>query len=297
MKMDDLIFEFIFEFVFESVFGSFIDGFVGALSAVILPLAVILLLFYFYHAFTWRQIGQKAGLEEDWMPFIPIARSLYRLKIVGDRPWKLFFFMDSTVSWLVLILGLCLCISVGFLFIFILFGILYLVFMFVVTIQYRIKYYRVFDMNPLLVLPSLIVGLNMITMTIDAILAYTKLFDSKGFNQNAEEQNTGRGTEQGCVTGISGEYKGTSLPIEDGQELILGKDPAVCNVVLTEHLDFISHKHCSIRYMAASNTYTLMDYSKNGVFDEQGNPLHSNMQLYPGSVIMLANQDNMFRLG
>ena len=76
--MDDLIFEFIFEFVFESVFGSFIDGFVGALSAVILPLAVILLLFYFYHAFTWRQIGQKAGLEEDWMPFIPIARSLYR---------------------------------------------------------------------------------------------------------------------------------------------------------------------------------------------------------------------------
>lgn len=246
---------------------------------------------YLYHAFTWRQIGRKAGLEEEWLPFIPIARSVYRLKIVGDRFWKILFFMDSRVSWLVIICIFCIF-SFQPVFAIIL-AIGYFIFMLVVTIQYRIKYYRLFGMDTHLVLVSLIPGLNVINTVIDALLAYTKALDGKGAENKASEQSA----EQGRLTGITGEYSGVSLPVEDGQELVLGKDPAVCNIVLGKDSDFISHKHCGIRYIAASNTYILMDYSKNGVFDEQGNALHSNMQLYPGAVIVLANKENMFRVG
>lgn len=264
------------------------------LISLLVPILIItpLLLVYLYHAFTWRQIGRKAGLEEEWMPFIPIARSLYRLKIVGDRPWKILFFMDSSVSWLVMAC-IFFILSLFSLVFAIILAIGYLIFMLVVTIQYRIKYYRLFGMDTHLVLVSLIPGLNAINAVIDALLAYTKALDGNGTENKAGEQSA----EQGRLTGITGEYSGVSLPVEDGQELVLGKDPAVCNIVLGKDSDFISHKHCGIRYIAASNTYILMDYSKNGVFDEQGNALHSNMQLYPGAVIVLANKENMFRVG
>lgn len=287
-----------FKKMLEDLLGSIFGYWMGKvildfLLSLIAPLAIIVVvLVYLYHAFTWRQIGRKAGLEEEWMPFIPIARSIYRLKIVGDRPWKILFFMDSSVSWLVMTCIFSILSLLYWIFAIIL-AIGYFIFMFVVTIQYRIKYYRLFGMDTHLVLVSLIPGLNAINAVIDALLAYTKALDGKGAENKAGEQSA----EQGRLTGITGEYSGVSLPVEDGQELVLGKDPAVCNIVLGKDSDFISHKHCGIRYIAASNTYILMDYSKNGVFDEQGNALHSNMQLYPGAVIVLANKGNMFRVG
>lgn len=113
-----------------------------------------------------------------------------------------------------------------------------------------------------------------------------------------EEKETDVFTE-GNVMCISGDFQGYSFPVKDNKELIIGKDPAVCNVVIDAKYKTISRKHVGIRFDKQHQIYQVVDYSTNGTFVTNGEKLQTNQISYlkKGTVINLGNSDCSFRLG
>lgn len=100
----------------------------------------------------------------------------------------------------------------------------------------------------------------------------------------------------GRIRPISGDYAGEKFKLTDGETLVLGRDPALCNIVFRDQN--ISRRHCAVRYSAAQDRYYVMDLSKNGTFLESGVRLRpqTEMALERGSKIYLINQNNMLML-
>ena len=48
--------------------------------------------------------GHKAKVEGDFMPFIPIARQIYQMKIAECPVWYILFFGSTTITWGLVIL-------------------------------------------------------------------------------------------------------------------------------------------------------------------------------------------------
>ena len=70
----------------------------------------------------------------------------------------------------------------------------------------------------------------------------------------------------GHITAISGEEKGCSYPIEDGEEIIIGKDPKCAHIIVSNNYQKVSRIHCGVKYDAASDKYIVIDYSTNGTY-------------------------------
>lgn len=83
------------------------------------------------------------------------------------------------------------------------------------------------------------------------------------FNRSAaNEPETLKARSNGTLRFISGEYEGANINLADGEELILGRNGAECQLVFTT-MD-ISRKHCSIKYIASEGYYYITDYSSLG---------------------------------
>lgn len=102
----------------------------------------------------------------------------------------------------------------------------------------------------------------------------------------------------GSIKGVSGQYDGYTFPIDGGTQLVIGKDPSVCNIIIDPKYQTISRKHCAILFDPRSNQYKVTDFSSNGTFVEGGVKIAPNVQtvLNPGTVINIGNTDNLFRL-
>lgn len=102
----------------------------------------------------------------------------------------------------------------------------------------------------------------------------------------------------GSVMCLSGEFQGYSFPVKYGKELIIGKDPAVCNVVIDLKYKTISRKHVGIKYDPQQQIYHVTDYSSNGTYVNNGARLEPNQITYlkKGTVINLGNSEYSFRL-
>lgn len=57
-----------------------------AITVVVLVAAVT----YFFRRYTIMCIGRKLNARSDWMPFVPIACSIYELRMLHESPWKVF---------------------------------------------------------------------------------------------------------------------------------------------------------------------------------------------------------------
>lgn len=102
----------------------------------------------------------------------------------------------------------------------------------------------------------------------------------------------------GSINGVSGQYDGYSFPIDGGTQIVIGKDPAVCNIIIDPKYQTVSRKHCSVFFDPQSNQYKVTDFSSNGTFVEGGVRIASKVPtvLNPGTVINIGNTDNLFRL-
>lgn len=103
---------------------------------------------------------------------------------------------------------------------------------------------------------------------------------------------------EGKIVSLNGMDKGTPYPIKDGEEIIIGKDPQMANIVVDRKLQKISRKHCGIRYDAANNIYQVVDYSTNGTYIN--NVRHPAKGTYinvsKGSIINLAKEAVDYKL-
>ena len=86
--------------------------------------------------------------------------------------------------------------------------------------------------------------------------------------------------------------------LNPGEEIIIGKDAKVSNVVIDPAYKEISRKHVSVVYDAERDVYRVTDYSSNGTWaDEQRLIRNETINLRRGTVLKLANDKNVFRLG
>lgn len=101
----------------------------------------------------------------------------------------------------------------------------------------------------------------------------------------------------GVLVGLSGVYAGAEISIADGTEILLGRHSH--NHLVFEGQGNISRDHCKIRWDEACQKYIFHDYSCNGSFikgEENCLPQNLDIQLAPGTTIMLGNENNIFYL-
>ncbi len=105
--------------------------------------------------------------------------------------------------------------------------------------------------------------------------------------------------KQGSVICVSGMYEGIAFPVQDNEEMFIGTNPSLCNIVLNVNCSYISGKHCSIKYSAQNDTYIVVDYSTNGTFTKDDVRLQANAPkvLCKGEMIYLVDRNNSFKLG
>ena len=87
-----------------SFFASMLTLLAGMLWLTV-PIVIILLLVpYALTGYAVMLTGRKAGLDTDWMAYIPIARQLYQMQIARCPWWYIFLFKEGTAHNVILIL-------------------------------------------------------------------------------------------------------------------------------------------------------------------------------------------------
>jgi hypothetical protein len=307
----------------------------GGLAFVIIILIILLAAYYVVTAFKWQFIGRKSGLAKDWMPFVPFARTIYKLSIVDEAWWKMFF-LDGWWLYAYLLDTIISGISNGRwgTFSTILVSI-YIVCCIAYNIYWRFKFYTAHNIKPHLAITILVPFLGIIRLVWDYMIAFGRNYPFTGEGTSrammdvvdVQRVRDDRGnpvaltrglnpSEKGApwqankdaspaqpggssITGLSGMYAGQTLPLAANEEMVIGRDNALCNLIVDQNAEKVSRKHCSITYDAARGNYMVTDYSTNGTFIDGGSRLVANMPtaLQRGAVIALGSKENRFRLG
>lgn len=95
-------------------------------------------------------------------------------------------------------------------------------------------------------------------------------------------------------TFMTGEYMGAEIPVKE--EIILGKNPEKCNIVLSDKS--ISKIHCTIEYENTTGGYLVKDFSINRTYINEKERIPKNVEFIvkPGTVISLGNEQIKFKL-
>ncbi len=89
------------------------------------------------------------------------------------------------------------------------------------------------------------------------------------------------------IKGIAGHFAGQSLELVDNQ-LIIGRDPRLAQLVYPQQKEEISRKHLTIRFDERTQKFTLTDSSSNGTY------LSSNQKLNPGETYYLNSGERFY---
>ncbi len=103
--------------------------------------------------------------------------------------------------------------------------------------------------------------------------------------------------QNGAIEGISGDYAGAVIQLKPGEKLIIGRDAASCNLVLSSLKKDISRKHLTVEYDSYTDSFKVVDTSSNGTFvNGQQLVKDQQMQFPAGTVLSLGSGENQFRL-
>lgn len=107
------------------------------------------------------------------------------------------------------------------------------------------------------------------------------------------------GVVTGSITGISGMYKDFVFPVMNNECMILGKNAQFSNIVIDIDSNYVSSKHCSVRYYVSDDSYEVTDFSTNGTYSNDDIRIQKNTskRFRAGSIIYLGTRDNSFKLG
>ena len=239
-------------------------------------------------------IGAVAG---GGVPFVALLLMFALLYLFSGRLLTLFLWFFMTVAFLSVPgvpVGLVIYTVVVF---------LYLAGSLAYRFVYTKKLYRAFHINPLFALHIFVPFGGIIATVFEYLIAFS---DNYRMGGGRREDPASRGpspapaygANQGSLFGLSGMYRNTTIDLPAGEEIMLGRDAAMSQVIIDQDADNISRRHCGIRYNP-DGTYSVTDYSTNGTFREDGSHLPSNMPvtLPRGTVICLGSRRVSFRLG
>ena len=279
---------------------------------------VLVLASYVFSGYTLMFIGRKAGLDNDWMPFLPIVRTLYRLRILGESWWKMFFLEYCWVYALIFAALLYMILGYQGLTFAAVIIMAYFITAYAYKLIFTFKYYAAFDFNPYLALVIITPQAFVVTVVIDCILAYNNKYAFYGLDDStprqtypgrdpelntmpthtmAQPQNK-RGFRGGSMTGVAGIYLNQRFEFRNEEEIIFGRDPFLAHIIFDFLDENISRKHCGVVFDAARDSYLVTDYSTNGTYLENGVRITANIPLLVkrGATIALGNNENQFKL-
>ena len=98
------------------------------------------------------------------------------------------------------------------------------------------------------------------------------------------------------LLGVTGKYAGQRFDLLTGQ-VVLGRDPATCNIVFDRDTPGISGRHCQVSYDRNEDCFVITDLgSTYGTFLGSGKKLTANTaeRLYAGDTFCLADNANRF---
>ena len=103
--------------------------------------------------------------------------------------------------------------------------------------------------------------------------------------------------KSGAIVFVKGKLIGAIIRIRSGRDISLGRDGRVSDIVINDTK--ISRKHCSVTYNSETGYYTICDFSKNGLYEEEGKrlPKGEPIQINAGKEIWIGSEENVFRLG
>ena len=281
-------------------FVSDLTSFASSISLLITVFGVFCIIApYFVRGYALMKTGHKAKVEGDFMPFIPIARQIYQMKIAGCPVWYIFLFGFTTIT-----VGGMTAVCVLFykvvqsLTLISVILIIYLIANRVFTFLYYQKYYKRFGFNPNTAWLNIIPLFTVIAQVFEMFIAFSNTIVFLGDRRkNWDEVGPVR---NGVIVGVSGTYANASFDIADGAELVFGRDPQAANIVLDQTDTDVSRKHASIRFDARTNQYAVTDLnSSTGTYLENGTQIPKGQTQYVarGSVVYFGStKKNAFRL-
>lgn len=288
-------------------YESMLDDLARAIQSMSILFFLLSLLFlvvpYFVHGYALMCTGRKAKLNSDFMPFIPIGRQLYQMKIAKCPWWYVFFFGTTTITvGTVGIVSFLLYKLTGKMAIVSVLVCIYIIANMVFTFLYYQKFYEAFGFNPNTAWLNIIPTFGLVSLTFAMLIAFSNSVRYGKYVETASggmEGKKGMPTNSGVIVGIVGTYADASFELTDGSELIFGRSPQDANIVFDQLATDVSRKHCSVRFDGRANQYVVTDYSSNGTYLENGTRLESGQpkQLARGTVIYLgSSRKNGFRL-
>ena len=294
-------------------FGYYLERVTGFLSVIsIIFLIGLIAAAWAFVGFTRRNIGRKMGLQKDWMAFVPFARTIYLLQMLGEQWWKMFFLeyiwlYPPIILWFFTLFNNPTMWTFGWIL-----ATLYFLAMIGYKLYYRNKFYKAFGIKSEFALGSVTMwGFFFLRRTFECIIAYTDLLQ---YGAAARPRGLGEIVRQearpapmpgqpqmfaGCsMSGLSGMYAGQELPMAPNDDLVIGRDATFSNIIIDQNADKVSRKHCVVRFDPSRNTYFVTDFSTNGTFIDGGSRIPANVPtpMQRGTIIALGNRENRFRL-
>lgn len=159
------------------------------------------------------------------------------------------------------------------------------------------------DINHWIFLPVICCSLSTILFIIRVVICFKNIFavdetNTISLENSSQKTDISESLNQSPVIQcLKGSCKGLEAVIFPNESIVIGRDPAVANIIINS--DKISKKHCTIWYDDEKGQYAVTDHSQNGTFTENGEQLFKDSPnfLPDGSIIYLCDQDCIFQLG
>lgn len=116
--------------------------------------------------------------------------------------------------------------------------------------------------------------------------------------QSIEHTEIEFGNSEGRIISLSGHDRGVCYPIKYGEEIIIGKNPYIANIIINKKFETVSRRHCGIKYDAVNDMYQVIDYSMNGTYINSVRQLCKGVYVNVprGTIINLAKENLDYKL-
>lgn len=104
------------------------------------------------------------------------------------------------------------------------------------------------------------------------------------------------GPKRPALRGVTGKYSGQSFDLSRGK-VVIGRDPAACNIVFDKNTPGISGRHCQVVYEPNEDCFVITDLgSSYGSYLGNGKKLTANVaeKLSAGDTFYLCDNANRF---
>ena len=262
---------------------------------------------YYLACVPQEKTAKKLNAGSPWMAYVPVARAYQRTLMAGLPVWKMFFIgsiFTVALAFVIIILFALLLAQIKLelgVYIGVLLLVAYIVMYFIECYKYNCILCKKFNYDaPMAVMV-------MFQPVASLMFSYSIAFDNRvqegeiaripsSGGSSAPAPRSHNSSVVGLV-GVAGMYSGATFPMKANEEFIIGRDGTLSNVVISTGNEKVSRRHCSIRYIAGTDSYEVTDFSMNGTWYGNSRLVKDQpMTIQRNTTIAIGDKFNQFRL-